>query len=162
MRLLVFAKNELLQHITGMELNTEPTGLHTPWGKRLPNKGGIVAKLVYRETSLCFVCTHLAAHEGHEHCLDRNEHAQRVQAGARVGDREVDLGSQFDHVFWAGDLNYRVNVDPSVATEHPDKWNWVKSRIDNRQWAEIFEREELTNEIYFNHVRSTAPKLLRL
>ena len=36
--------------------------------------------------------------------------ARRVQEGARVGDRDVDLGNQFDHVFWAGDLNYRVDL----------------------------------------------------
>ena len=33
-------------------------------GGRLPNKGGLVAKMEYKGRSLCFVCAHLAAHEG--------------------------------------------------------------------------------------------------
>jgi hypothetical protein len=67
----------------GVELKTQTTGL---LGGRLPNKGGLVAKLEYRGTSLCFVCSHLAAHEGSQHCQERNDMAFKIQEGARVGD----------------------------------------------------------------------------
>ena len=29
------------------------------------------------------------------------------QAGARTGRKNLDLGASYDHVFWAGDFNYR-------------------------------------------------------
>ena len=107
MRLMVFIRSTHIQNVRDCEFKTQATGL---LGGRLPNKGGLVAKLVYKETSLCFVCTHLEAHEGFGHCQGRNEMARRIQEGARVGDVQLDLGNQFDHVFWAGDLNYRVDL----------------------------------------------------
>ena len=107
MRLMVFVRSTHVDNIWNCEFKTQTTGL---LGGRLPNKGGLVAKLLYKQTSLCFVCTHLEAHEGFGHCQGRNEMARRVQEGARLGDVQLDLGNQFDHVFWAGDLNYRVDL----------------------------------------------------
>lgn len=86
-----------------MQVNTEATGL----GGIVSNKGGIAAKFVLNGSSFCVVCSHLAAHEGIGHCRKRNDDASEIQRGARVGSQECDLGNQFDHVIWAGDLNYR-------------------------------------------------------
>ena len=64
-----------------------------------------MAKFNYRGTSLAFVCSHLAAHEGRLKCNRRNEDAAMIQQGARLGlDKTIDIGNQFDHVFWAGDF----------------------------------------------------------
>ena len=42
--------------------------------------------------------------------------ARLVQHGARLGVPELDLGSQFAHIFWAGDLNYRA--PPGLQQTH--------------------------------------------
>ena len=68
---------------------------------------GIVAKLNFRSTSLCFVGTHLPAHEGDTYRKDRNRTVAKIQEKCKFNEM-LDLSSQFDHVFWAGDLNYRV------------------------------------------------------
>ena len=97
-------------HISAVELTTVATGI----GGIVANKGALVAKFDYRGDTLAFVCSHLEAHEGHHHCERRNEMAAEIMRQARVGNRDADLGSQFHHVFWAGDLNYRL-VDPVTS-----------------------------------------------
>ena len=59
MRIIVLARRDVLPYISGMQVGRERTGLlgvHS-------NKGGIAVKFVLQGSSLCFVCSHLAAHE---------------------------------------------------------------------------------------------------
>ena len=58
-----------------VEATNEATGLGHTYG----NKGGLVGKFDYRGTSLAFVCSHLAAHEGRKHCDRRNSDAAEIQ-----------------------------------------------------------------------------------
>lgn len=77
MRLVVLARREVLPFLSGTEISTEATGI----GGVYTNKGGIVAKLEVRGVSVCFACSHLAAHEGVKHCEDRNSNAEEIQRG---------------------------------------------------------------------------------
>jgi hypothetical protein len=85
------------------------------------NKGGLVCKLdVYRDSdehgpkglpiSLCFISCHLAAHW--HHWMERNANVAEILCarGARVGEKWLDPTVQFDHCFFMGDLNYRVDL----------------------------------------------------
>lgn len=74
------------------------------------NKGGQVVKLSINGTSLCFVSSHLAAHEGGKHLKARNDSVAEILHGARVGRKALDLASQFHHCFFMGDMNYRVDI----------------------------------------------------
>lgn len=50
------------------------------------------------------------AHEGQNHLARRNDSCVEILQGARLGDRRnVDVDSQFHHVFWFGDMNYRIS-----------------------------------------------------
>jgi phosphatidylinositol-bisphosphatase len=97
------------------------------------NKGGVSIRLQFYDSTVCFVCTHLAAHR--ENVSGRNADYANVfmKTMFDVGEdaiREVirsgslshwTLGSSavgipdHDIVFWLGDLNYRI--DESMATE---------------------------------------------
>ena len=68
MRLLVYSRVELKDEISDVETAAENTGA---LGGYLPNKGGQAAKFTLRGTSLCFVNSHLAAHEGESKCMQR-------------------------------------------------------------------------------------------
>eukprot|EP01052_Picozoa_sp_SAG31_P017290 SAG31_NODE_1177_length_9532_cov_6.655465_5_plen_1084_part_00 len=150
MRLLIFVRNDKINHVHGHELRSQTTGF---LGGTMPNKGGLAAKLMYRETSLCFVCAHLAPHEGVKNCVARGYMARRIQDGARVGDRDVDFTGQFDHVFWAGDLNYRVDLNQFNGSarqkkyEFAEMWKTVKSRVDSGDLDSLFEHDELMHEV---------------
>lgn len=97
------------------------------------NKGGVSIRMQFYDSSLCFVCSHLAAHR--ENVTGRNadfanvsqktvfeigETAIRevIRSGSlphfAIGSSSVGL-TDHDHVFWLGDLNYRI--DESMTTE---------------------------------------------
>ena len=99
----------------------------------LGNKGGVSIRLQFYDSTLCFVCTHLAAHR--ENVTGRNADFANVfsKTSFSVGEeaiREVIRSGSLSHwaigssaveipdhdiVFWLGDLNYRI--DDSLPTE---------------------------------------------
>ena len=151
MRLIILAKIDISQNITAIGVNTEATGI----GGIIANKGGIVAKFDYRGDSIAIVCTHLAAHEGKKHREARNDMARQVQKSARVGEEQLDIGSQFEHIIWAGDLNYRCNFNTGpykADMEHEQKL--LEARKLVTAWAQtgdvptqLFEQDELHGEV---------------
>jgi phosphatidylinositol-bisphosphatase len=97
------------------------------------NKGGVSIRLQFYDSTLCFVCSHLAAHR--ENVTGRNadfanvyskttfdigEEAIRevIRSGSlsqwATGSSSVGVADH-DIVFWLGDLNYRI--DESMTTE---------------------------------------------
>jgi phosphatidylinositol-3,4,5-trisphosphate 5-phosphatase 2 len=74
-------------------------------------------------TRLAFISCHLTAHEGVEHCEERNTSIVEILGGVRAGDKNIDITEQFHHVFWMGDMNYRLTFDPRTPKN-------VKKNID--------------------------------
>lgn len=116
------------------------------------NKGGASIRLQFYDSTLCFVCTHLAAHR--ENVAGRNADFANVfsKTSFEIGDEAVKevikLGSlnqwaagtnsvgvsDHDLVFWFGDLNYRV--DESIPTERVlelSEKNMLEELIENDQ-----------------------------
>lgn len=119
MRLAVFARESALsgEHscIRAVQSARSATGLGSVYG----NKGGLVVALTYGQTSLCFVSCHLAAHT--HKLAARNADLQEILAETRrsIGNPKLDVASEFDHVVWMGDLNYRL--DPNLVEEAPEE-----------------------------------------
>lgn len=116
------------------------------------NKGGVSIRLQFYDSTLCFVCTHLAAHR--ENVAGRNADFANVfsKTSFEIGEEAVKevirLGSlsqwatgtnsvgisDHDISFWFGDLNYRV--DESIPTERVlelSKMNQLKELIEHDQ-----------------------------
>ena len=97
------------------------------------NKGGVSVRLQFYDSTFCFICSHLAAHR--ENVVGRNsDYANilsktRFDIGPDAVHEEIRSGSlhvwatgtssvgvlDHDHIFWLGDLNYRI--DDSISTE---------------------------------------------
>jgi hypothetical protein len=80
------------------------------------NKGGLVNRFYVGSTSLGFISSHLAAHEGGSHMEKRHENCREILDGVRVGDRGLDVVCQSEHTFWMGDLNYRMDLGDQYLT----------------------------------------------
>lgn len=94
MRLRVYALKKHNIKARDVETDAHNTGL----GKgpfKLANKGGQVLAFKVAGMSLCFVNSHLAAHEGGKHLKERNDSVAAIMEGVRVGERTLDFGSQF-------------------------------------------------------------------
>jgi endonuclease/exonuclease/phosphatase family metal-dependent hydrolase len=109
MQLYVFAKGSLQHRIGNLEMSIENTGfLHV-----FPNKGGLLVTFDVDGTKLAFISCHLTAHEGVTLCEQRNASIVEILSGVRAGDKNIDITEQFHHVFWMGDMNYRLTFDPA-------------------------------------------------
>ena len=70
------------------------------------NKGGVAVRLEYHRTSICFVCSHLAAHS--DKTERRNQDYQDICKRLEFNQLERPTKiNDHDMVYWMGDLNYR-------------------------------------------------------
>lgn len=127
--LCVFVQSSHERRVRGVHASAVGVGVLGMGG----NKGGVSIRLQYYDSTLCFVCSHLAAHR--ENVTGRNsdfsniftktsfdigEEAIRevIRSGSlshwTIGSSSVGM-SDHDMVFWLGDLNYRI--DESMPTE---------------------------------------------
>lgn len=81
------------------------------------NKGAICMRFDYLDTSLCIVNCHLAAHKSK--ISNRNEHIKSILKQTVFSIKGKDLKIyEHDLIFWAGDLNYRIqSLDSCIIDE---------------------------------------------
>lgn len=178
--LLVYARNSLRGEISKVESSAENTGFL----KVFPNKGALCTSLRLRGTRLSFVSCHLAAHEGFQRCQMRNESIKEILAGIHSTGRDnctssirqvqtLDPSLTAHHMFWLGDLNYRVAFDPETpgsgagVTECPSSADMIRNtKFD--QWVpegggennEYVEAEDDDNQLEKSDVGSNNSKFV--
>jgi phosphatidylinositol-bisphosphatase len=111
------------------------------------NKGGVAIRMTFYDSTICFVCAHLAAHK--ENCAGRNADYANILNKIEFGDTDNDSAtstvliglnssnssssytgsSRFgayeetvpilnhDYVFWIGDLNYRIDGSCQISIQ---------------------------------------------
>lgn len=112
MALAVFVKKSCAHYVSDVKTATQATGI----AGVVANKGGICIRMTFDALDLAFVSAHLAAHEEEKYVLARNNNVRDILRGIRTKLKGVDLYMQCHHVFWMGDLNYRI--DPDLLSEH--------------------------------------------
>eukprot|EP01134_Creolimax_fragrantissima_P003445 CFRG3445T1 len=105
--LLIFVAVPALPMVRDVVITKCNVGMHGLAG----NKGGIGIRFVFRNTSFCFVCAHLAA--GQYNVQDRIEDYKDIT-------RSLDFGKgrrvlNHNYVFWLGDFNFRVDLPREVV-----------------------------------------------
>jgi len=139
-RSAVYVRKSLSKTISTLDKSREPTGI----GSVMGNKGAVVICFNLFETSFCFVNSHLAAHQ--ENIKDRNEDVQEVIDNIKLtdgSDKIKDISTQFEHVFWCGDLNYRIDLSRDEVIEKVNQKNLEALRlhdqlIEERQKGTVF------------------------
>ncbi|GAC72557.1 inositol polyphosphate 5-phosphatase and related proteins [Moesziomyces antarcticus T-34] len=99
---------------------------------RVGNKGGVGISLKLGTTRLLFVNAHLAAHE--DKVALRLANVAKIKAALKVDSflpptdprsKLEDITEQFDHTFWFGDLNFRIDI----SRQHAD-WLMMNKKYD--------------------------------
>ncbi|TKY69058.1 Type IV inositol polyphosphate 5-phosphatase 9 [Spatholobus suberectus] len=107
----------------------------------LGNKGSVSVRFVLHETSLCFVCGHLASggREGDE--KHRNSNVAEIFSRTSFPRGPLlDLPRKIldhDHVMLLGDLNYRISL-PEETT---------RLLVENGDWDSLLEYDQLMMEL---------------
>eukprot|EP00177_Eucheuma_denticulatum_P004890 GFKZ01008886.1.p1 GENE.GFKZ01008886.1~~GFKZ01008886.1.p1 ORF type:complete len:781 (+),score=116.00 GFKZ01008886.1:70-2412(+) len=132
--LSIFVRTALLPAVSRVRSDTAKVGLVGMGG----NKGAIGVRFSVFDTNFVIINSHLAAHM--KEVNRRNEDFSSIAAGLKnLRDHpEVDvLSSAVHHLFWMGDLNYRIAMDR-------DK---VLQLVEDKQWAKLREADQLVQEM---------------
>ncbi|NXM65351.1 SHP2B phosphatase, partial [Serilophus lunatus] len=86
------------------------------------NKGAVGVSFLFNGTSFGFINCHLAS--GSEKTHRRNQNYSDILHSLVLGDKRLggfDLTLRFTHLFWFGDLNYRLDMDVEDILAHVTK-----------------------------------------
>lgn len=132
MRLAVFVKPEHERRISRLGTASVKTGL----GNTLGNKGAVGVSFHLNGTSFGFVNCHLTS--GSDKALRRNQNFVDILRLLSLGDKigPFDISLRFTHLFWCGDLNYRLDLDVQDILKH----------VSKREFEELMCADQLTRE----------------
>ncbi|XP_048832199.1 phosphatidylinositol 3,4,5-trisphosphate 5-phosphatase 1 [Brienomyrus brachyistius] len=135
-RIVVLAKPEHENRISHIFSDSVKTGIANALG----NKGAVGVSFMFNDTSFGFVNSHLTS--GSEKKLRRNQNYINILRFLNLGDKKLnpfDITHRFTHLFWLGDLNYRIEL-PSSEAEN------IVSKIKQQQYQELLMHDQLTQE----------------
>uniref|UniRef100_A0A8C5CDH9 phosphatidylinositol-3,4,5-trisphosphate 5-phosphatase n=1 Tax=Gadus morhua TaxID=8049 RepID=A0A8C5CDH9_GADMO len=133
MRLVVLVKPEHEGRISHVNTASVKTGL----GNTLGNKGAVGVSFHFNGTSFGFVNCHLSS--GSEKVIRRNQNFVDILRLLSLGDKQLnafDISLRFTHLFWCGDLNYRLDLDVQDILKH----------VSKREFEELMCADQLTRE----------------
>ncbi|NXK64780.1 SHP2A phosphatase, partial [Sylvietta virens] len=111
-KIVVLVKPEHQRRISHVHTSSVKTGIANTLG----NKGAVGVSFLFNGTSFGFVNCHLAS--GSEKTHRRNQNYSDILHSLALGDKRLagfDLTLRFTHLFWFGDLNYRLDMDVQVG-----------------------------------------------
>ncbi|XP_054020836.1 phosphatidylinositol 3,4,5-trisphosphate 5-phosphatase 2 [Dryobates pubescens] len=107
-KVVVLVKPEHENRISHISTSCVKTGIANTLG----NKGAVGVSFMFNGTSLGFVNCHLTS--GSEKTARRNQNYLDILRLLALGDKQLssfDISLRFTHLFWFGDLNYRLDMD---------------------------------------------------
>ncbi|XP_012866015.1 PREDICTED: phosphatidylinositol 3,4,5-trisphosphate 5-phosphatase 1 isoform X1 [Dipodomys ordii] len=135
-RIVVLAKPEHENRISHICTDNVKTGIANTLG----NKGAVGVSFMFNGTSLGFVNSHLTS--GSEKKLRRNQNYMNILRFLALGDKKLspfNITHRFTHLFWLGDLNYRVEL-PTWEAEA------IIQKIKQQQFADLLAHDQLLTE----------------
>ncbi|XP_023580273.1 phosphatidylinositol 3,4,5-trisphosphate 5-phosphatase 1 isoform X6 [Trichechus manatus latirostris] len=135
-RIVVLAKPEHENRISHVCTNHVKTGIANTLG----NKGAVGVSFMFNGTSLGFVNSHLTS--GSEKKLRRNQNYTNILRFLALGDKKLspfNITHRFTHLFWLGDLNYRLELPISEA-------DTIIQKIKQQQYADLLAHDQLLME----------------
>ncbi|NWS63710.1 SHIP2 phosphatase, partial [Chunga burmeisteri] len=110
-KVVVLVKPEHENRISHVSTSSVKTGIANTLG----NKGAVGISFMFNGTSFGFVNCHLTS--GNEKTARRNQNYLDILRLLSLGDKQLssfDISLRFTHLFWFGDLNYRLDMDIQV------------------------------------------------
>ncbi|KAM6061139.1 phosphatidylinositol 3,4,5-trisphosphate 5-phosphatase 2-like [Chlamydotis macqueenii] len=117
-KIVVLVKPEHERRISHVHTSSVKTGIANTLG----NKGAVGVSFLFNGTSFGFINCHLAS--GSEKTHRRNQNYSDILRNLVLGDKRLsafDLTLRFTHLFWFGDLNYRLDMDVQDILTHITK-----------------------------------------
>uniref|UniRef100_A0A8C3R5A9 phosphatidylinositol-3,4,5-trisphosphate 5-phosphatase n=1 Tax=Cyanoderma ruficeps TaxID=181631 RepID=A0A8C3R5A9_9PASS len=165
-RIVVLAKPEHENRISHICTANVKTGIANTLG----NKGAVGVSFMFNGTSFGFVNSHLTS--GSEKKHRRNQNYMNILRFLTLGDKKLspfNITHRFTHLFWLGDLNYRVEQPPMEAEniiqkirqqQYPELLAFDQLLLERRDQKVFlqFEEEEITFAPTYRFERGTREK----
>ncbi|KAI5602053.1 hypothetical protein BDE02_01G132200 [Populus trichocarpa] len=138
----IWVRKRLRRHINNLEVSPVGVGLMGYMG----NKGSVSVSMSLFQSRLCFVCSHLTS--GQKDGAEQRRNADVYEIIRRTHFSSVTDANQpqtipsHDHIFWFGDLNYRLNM---LDTE-------VRKLVALKKWDQLINSDQLSKELRSGHV----------
>ena len=129
--MIVLCRKKCLLKITNVEGSTKAT-LHK---EKCGMKGAAGICLKFHNTSMAFLSCHLAARL--ERTKMRRINVEEIVNQIQLAHKDTDLSSQFHHVFFMGDLNYRIEMEGAEA----------EPLVQQKNWLELLNQDQLLTEM---------------
>ncbi|CAJ2633096.1 unnamed protein product [Trifolium pratense] len=137
--LTVWVKSDIRDDVRNMKVSCVGRGLMGYLG----NKGSISISMSLRQTSFCFVCSHLTSGQKDGDELRRNSDVMEILRKTRfpqVHDTS-DANSpqtilEHDRIIWMGDLNYRIALS----------YYGAKALVEMHDWKTLLKNDQLCIE----------------
>ncbi|KAH8416598.1 hypothetical protein KR222_010611, partial [Zaprionus bogoriensis] len=122
--LTIIVRKQLRKHIPKCRAYSVARGVFNALG----NKGGVAVSLQLGKANICFVNSHLAAHMGN--IAERNDDYRAIEEGMRFEEEgnPTRTINDHDHIFWLGDLNYRIQESVGLQLAGLDAYDQVMQR----------------------------------
>eukprot|EP01063_Lacrimia_lanifica_P005655 TRINITY_DN13400_c0_g1_i1.p1 TRINITY_DN13400_c0_g1~~TRINITY_DN13400_c0_g1_i1.p1 ORF type:complete len:1828 (+),score=525.60 TRINITY_DN13400_c0_g1_i1:76-5559(+) len=143
-RLIVFVKMNQAHCISDVMNFHEATGVAHIAG----NKGGVAVGLKYLESPILFISSHLAAHQGY--ILRRHSDINEIIHGIShcMGTPYYQVTTDYHHIFWAGDLNYRIDTQSDCEEMYDQS---IRSSITIKDRHEVLRHIRAQNWAKLQH-----------
>ncbi|XP_061957325.1 type IV inositol polyphosphate 5-phosphatase 9-like [Populus nigra] len=138
----IWVRGDLLPYIQHPSVSCVGCGIMGCLG----NKGSVSVRFCLHETSLCFVCSHLAS--GGKEGDEKNRNADATEILSRTRFSRGPLRNlprkilDHDQVIWLGDLNYRIYL-PDTKTRY---------LVQKKEWNILLKKDQLKAELMEGHV----------
>uniref|UniRef100_K7F2Q3 phosphatidylinositol-3,4,5-trisphosphate 5-phosphatase n=1 Tax=Pelodiscus sinensis TaxID=13735 RepID=K7F2Q3_PELSI len=132
-KIAVLVKPEHENRISHVSTSSVKTGIANTLG----NKGAVGVSFMFNGTSFGFVNCHLTS--GNEKTARRNQNYLDILRLLSLGDKQLssfDISLRFTHLFWFGDLNYRLDMDIQEILNY----------ISHREFEPLLKVDQLTVE----------------
>jgi hypothetical protein len=147
--ILVYVRSSLISRVQMVTTSTEATGI----GHVMGNKGGAAVGLLldgHFGTGLCFITSHLAARASR--LGPRQANYEEICSGLSLSGhfgKNLETLHKFEHVFWAGDLNYRIDKGHMGTKQEFDS---CVASAKAEQLDDLLPFDQLKKEMDSNHV----------
>ena len=108
MSICVYVKSKLQEFVSNVDTVNKPTGIANIIG----NKGGVGVGMKIKETSFCFISSHLAARPGR--IALRKANFYDIMKNVRPCSKKFEPTAAFDYFFFLGDMNFRIECKKTL------------------------------------------------
>ena len=118
------------------------------------NKGCVSMRWSVYGVSVCVVNSHLAAHTQHNQA--RLDSYNNILGSHTFSNHDTEMILYHDYVFWLGDLNFRLEIDPQDMTSQD-----IINHVSLQQYGKLLAFDQLatarSNGAAFSELNETLP-----